>query len=86
MTDAEITQAVESWCELSEHLRYDVSFHAGTIRFRAQRGASSSGTLLPRSAIEDMEPEAFDSIRVALDFALSTSRAAVHIAGGFSRS
>ena len=61
-----------------------------TFTVDGKKLTAPAGTLLieacRKSGIEMIEPEAFEGIRIGLDFALSTSRAAVEIAGGFSRS
>lgn len=86
MTDAEVIQAVASWCDLSQQLRHEVRFEDNQVRFHVRRGAHHAGALFPREAMAEIERAAFEGVRIGLDFALSTSRAAAEIAGGFSRS
>ena len=84
MTDADIYAAVSTWPH--DGIRFGVTIGQLHVRFDAVKDAANASFLMDREQLDLIEPEAFDGIRVGLEFGLSTSRAAVEIAGGFSRS
>ena len=84
MTDAEIIQAVAGWDH--DGITYGVQVGAIHVRFEARSGGAFAGATLDRGKLLQMTPAGFDAVRIALDFGLSTCRASVEIAGGFSRS